>query len=160
MWFDQRPALRSVTSMLVVIVPEGSSDALAGIDTLALVNQLRTSVELELRRDRIRVLTSPACPNLRCPRGVAVLMVNLLFLGPVDGRYFFSHELLLKQQATLVSDGGRGFFTTWNIGGIVACPVGESIPDAVSNAIKPAIERLANDYLTAHQQPVRSDSNR
>ena len=110
-------------------------------------NQLKTEVELRLRRNRIRILSEEEW--IRAD-GSPTLFLTLSALKHNTGVYSFSYSLELSQDILLRRDKSFGMSgTTWSRGsyGYAGSQV---VSTAVKDAIGEIVDSFCNDFLAAN----------
>jgi len=127
-------SLRGIKTVSVVIEKLGSDATATGLD----LEELRTTSELALRRDGIRVVNGPSSPYV-------YVNVNLVAAG---ANCAASTSIEVKQGVTL-GDGDFAVATTWSSTGV---SVGgcRGIADQVRTVLRQNLDRLSNAYLSVN----------
>ena len=143
---DTRATLRGVEGVLVFVEDLGDDVEHAGLTR----QQIRTDVELRLRKAGIRILTE--AERVGMP-GAPWLSVNVIvYLHPDTRLAAFRIDVSLQQLAFLATDGSRALVSTWSVGetGIV----GRRRLFDLRNDVKDQVDAFVNAYLRVHPRPI------
>jgi hypothetical protein len=143
---DTRATLRGVEGVLVFVEDLGDEVEHAGLTR----QQIRTDVELRLRKAGIRILTE--AERVGMP-GAPWLSVNVIvYLHPDTRLAAFRIDVSLQQLAFLATDGSRALVSTWSVGktGIA----GRRRLFDLRNDVKDQVDVFINAYLRVHPRPI------
>lgn len=112
-----------------------------------LPTQLKTDIELRLRRNRVRVLTLEEwVPS----DGAPMLILSVTALRQSNGVYAYSYSLVLAQDILLGRDRSFGMHVaTWETGS-VGYAGSRVVAGSVRDAISDGVDKFCNAYLAAN----------
>lgn len=111
------------------------------------VDQIRTDVELRVRKAGIRVFNDEELSQIP---GAPFLYVNVSVIKTEDRRYICSTAVKLLQHVTLLRDNSISLYgTTWDVGGFGLVAVNH-MPRFIRDGVADEVDRFINAYLSVN----------